>query len=232
MPGPVLGLSTSGVAAVGLWLPGGEPVRAASVAPRAHTEELTPLVARVLDQAGLAPRDLAGIGVGTGPAPYTGLRIGLVTARALGFALAVPVWGVSDLDGLAVAAARGLGLAPGSCLGVVTDAKRREVYWAVYRVDPVAPGGVALAAGPAVGAPAAVASELAGHGVAATVGAGAALYSEQFEAAPGGPQAVDPVLLAELAWQRAQAGLPVSTEPLYLRRPDVAAPTPRKRATT
>jgi tRNA threonylcarbamoyladenosine biosynthesis protein TsaB len=219
------------VAAVGLLLPGGQVLRAATAAPRAHTEELVPLIAEVLGQAGLGPGDLAGIGVGIGPAPYTGLRIGLVTARTMGFALGVPVWGVSDLDVLAADAVRRLGLVPGLVLGVAADAKRREVYWAAYRVDPAAVGGVARVAGPAVDTPAAAAAGLAAAGVATTVGGGAALYAEVLNPAADGPVAVDPVLVAELAWQTAQRGAPVAPEPIYLRRPDVAAPAPRKRAT-
>ncbi len=73
----------------------------------------------LLAAAGLAPRDLAGIAVGTGPGSFTGIRLGLATARALSFALGIPVAGVSTL----VALAEG---APGAL--PVVDARRREIF--------------------------------------------------------------------------------------------------------
>jgi tRNA threonylcarbamoyladenosine biosynthesis protein TsaB len=215
LPGPVLGLSAASGSAAGLALPGGESHQAASDQPRAHVETMIPLVEAVLGRAGLAPSELAAIAVGRGPAPYTGLRVALMTARALGFALGLPVWGVSDLDALAAGAAQRLDLPAGARLEAVLDAKRREVYWARYRVDrPGRLDGLERLVGPAVGPP-----RPAGA-AALAIGPGAAKYAPAV-----GPAAdaagVDPVVLARLAAGRAARGEAEASQPLYLRRPHV-----------
>ncbi len=179
---------------------------------RRHGELLVPAVARVVRAAGAAVADLTGIVVGTGPGPYTGLRVGLVTAAAFGDALGLPVHGLCTLDGLAFAA-RAAGLA--GAFTVATDARRKEVYWARYDA-----AGERVA-GPAVDRPADIAGEVAGL---PAVGAGAALYPEVFpDVRP--PAHQDAAALAALAAQRLAAGgefLPPL--PLYLRRPDAQVP--------
>jgi len=179
---------------------------------QAHVEFLAPLINQVLQQAGLRAADLAGIGVGKGPAPYTGLRIGLVTAKALGLATGCPVWGVSDLDVLAYQALADLNVRDGATILATLDAKRREVYWALFKVDAGKP---VCVAGPAVSVPdQAPRADL-------VVGEGAQLYPAALALTPGGPVTVDPVTLAALAAQRAAAGQDTDTQPLYLRRPHV-----------
>jgi tRNA threonylcarbamoyladenosine biosynthesis protein TsaB len=96
-----------------------------TVDPRAHAERLTPNIMAALAQAGLGVGDLDAVVVGCGPGPFTGLRVGMATAAAYAHALAIPVRGVCSLDAIGVQTA-------GSAL-VVTDARRREVYWARYR---------------------------------------------------------------------------------------------------
>jgi tRNA threonylcarbamoyl adenosine modification protein YeaZ len=130
--------------------------------------------------------------VGVGPGPFTGLRVGIVTAAAFAEARGLPVRGVCSLDGLA---------APDA--GVVTDARRKEVYWAAYdetaqRVD-----------GPHVTTPEVAREALAGRRV---VGDGAQLYGFATDALPRYPQ------VAELARASLRQHLPLT--PLYLRRPD------------
>ncbi|MGV0602167.1 tRNA (adenosine(37)-N6)-threonylcarbamoyltransferase complex dimerization subunit type 1 TsaB, partial [Mycolicibacterium pulveris] len=110
-----------------------------TVDARAHAERLTPNVVDALADAKVRFYDLDAIVVGCGPGPFTGLRVGMATAAAFGHALGVPVHGVCSLDALGVETT-------GEVL-VVTDARRREVYWARYR------DGVRVA-GPAVNAPA------------------------------------------------------------------------------
>ncbi len=105
---------------------------------RAHAESLTPNVLGALADAGLGMGDLDAVVVGCGPGPFTGLRVGMATAAAFAHALGVPVRGVCSLDAIGV-------FTSGETL-VVTDARRREVYWARYR------DGVRVA-GPAVNAP-------------------------------------------------------------------------------
>lgn len=101
---------------------------------RQHGEVLALLVERVLGQGdGLGVRCIA---CGVGPGPYTGLRVGVATATALGLAWQVPVHGVCSLDALADRLAKGSrGENATSPFVVASDARRREVYWARYDLD-------------------------------------------------------------------------------------------------
>ncbi len=96
-----------------------------------HGEQLAPLIDASLRDAGIVRQDLTAIAVGVGPGPFTGLRVGLVTARTLAFVLEIPVYGVCSLDVLAVEAAHG-GAPIGRDFSVATDARRKEVYLATY----------------------------------------------------------------------------------------------------
>ena len=96
-----------------------------TVDARAHAERLTPNVLDALADAALTMSDLDAVVVGCGPGPFTGLRAGMATAAAYGHALGIPVHGVCSLDAIGVRTS-------GDTL-VVTDARRREVYWARYR---------------------------------------------------------------------------------------------------
>ena len=235
---PVLALDTSADISVCLLsdpVPGGpldyQPVLAERrvTEQRRHAELLAPLITEVLDEAGFLPRDLTSVVVGTGPAPFTGLRAGLVTARTLAFAVGIPVLGVCSLDVLAAQTFHA-GLAQGDVV-VVTDARRREVYVARYREARDETGhDVVAVVGPAVQHPVDLAAELA-QTPATVVGPGAALYPEHLTPAPDGPVHLDPAVLARLAHVRTVRGLPQPTEPLYLRRPDVHPAAARKRAT-
>ena len=217
---PVLALDTSGEIAVSLVARGVVLAARRVTEDRRHAELLGPMVTDVLAEAGVRPAELSAVVVGTGPAPFTGLRAGLVTARVLGFALGIEVHGVCSLDALAAQAYQAG--AEGEVL-VVTDARRREVYAARYRRR--APD-VELLAGPVVELPAAAAESVDG---AVVVGPGAALYPDLLPPAPGAPLAVDPAVLAALALARAARGVPLPTEPLYLRRPDVTPSLAAKR---
>ncbi|MFD7529011.1 MULTISPECIES: tRNA (adenosine(37)-N6)-threonylcarbamoyltransferase complex dimerization subunit type 1 TsaB [unclassified Streptomyces] len=179
---------------------------------RRHGELLLPAVDRVLAEAGVRLDAVTDVVVGVGPGPYTGLRVGLVTAAAFGSALSVPVHGLCTLDGLAYAA--GLAGLEGP-FAVATDARRKEVYWARYD-DPRT-----RVTGPAVDRPADIAGQLAGLPV---VGAGAVLYPEAFPDARE-PEHVSAGALAALAAERLAAGAELlPPQPLYLRRPDAQVP--------
>lgn len=231
----LLALDTSADITVALVTPDGTAALAARRVEeqRRHAELLAPLVADVLREAGADRREVTAVVVGTGPAPFTGLRAGLVTARTLAFALGVPVHGVCSLDALAAQAYRDRTAEPAQEVVVLTDARRREVYHARYEARAEAPGALALLDGPGVARPAdlAAAGTLAG---AVVVGPGAVLHADDVADAPGGPergpQHVDPVVLAALAVARAEAGVAQPVEPLYLRRPDVMPAAARKRA--
>lgn len=178
-----------------------------------HGEQLAPLIARALDEAGIVRQDLTAIAVGVGPGPFTGLRVGLVTARTLAFVLEIPVYGVCTLDVLAVEAVETGAVDSGFV--VATDARRKEVYLASYdeaglRVEgPMVGRAAVLAAGPAYGL--------------AVVGEGGVLYPEAF------PRRVGPVrpsagwLARTVASERAEL---LDPDPLYLRRPDAVERAP------
>jgi tRNA threonylcarbamoyladenosine biosynthesis protein TsaB len=201
---------------------------------RRHAELLAPMIEAVLAEAGAERTALTAICCGVGPGPFTSLRVGLATARTLGFALDLPVHGVCSLDALAAGAVR-LGTVPERFV-VATDARRREVYWACYRRD--AAGGVPVRLGdPQVGqaaevlVDASVAGSVAGPVVGPVVGRGAVLYPDALGAAaePLEAQAGD---LATVAVQALASGHPLlPPEPLYLRRPDAVEPGARKRVT-
>jgi tRNA threonylcarbamoyl adenosine modification protein YeaZ len=159
---------------------------------RAHAEQLTPNVLAALADAGLTVDDLGAVVVGCGPGPFTGLRVGMATAAAYGHALGIPVHGVCSLDAIGIESA-----ATASEILVVTDARRREVYWARYR-DGVRVGG------PNVNTPADV--------------PGAA---EALERPPVYPTAAG-LVRAVADWTAAPAPL----IPLYLRRPDAKPQQP------
>lgn len=181
---------------------------------RRHGELLLPTIDRVLRAAGTGKEQLGALVVGTGPGPYTGLRVGLATAAALGHALGLPVYGVCTLDGIA-RAARDAGLT--GAFTVATDARRKEVYWARYDADGV------RVEGPAVDRPAELSERL---GDLPAVGAGAALYPESFRAlVPGMPEHQSAAALAAHAAGELAAGRTLSAPlPLYLRRPDAEVP--------
>jgi tRNA threonylcarbamoyladenosine biosynthesis protein TsaB len=229
----LLALDTSGDIAVSLVAlddgsPGPVLASRRSTEQRRHAELLAPMITEVLAEASAHRRDVRAVVVGTGPAPFTGLRAGLVTARVLARALGVPVHGVPSLDALAAQAFTAGVVTEGEVL-VVTDARRREVYAARYRPAGQNEGpDVATVTGPLVDRPAEVARLAEG---AVVVGPGAALYPDVLHAAPGAPTELDPAVLAALAMTRLARGADLPTEPLYLRRPDVTPAATRKRVT-
>jgi tRNA threonylcarbamoyl adenosine modification protein YeaZ len=190
--------------------------RRLAVDARRHGELLAAQIAGALADCGATGADLTAIAVGTGPGPYTGLRVGLVTARVLASVLDIPLYGVCTLDVIAREAAAG---AAGREFLVATDARRKEVYWARYSA-----AGDRIC-GPAVSAPA----ELPPGGPIA--GEGPVRYPE-LTAEPIPPSYPAAGQLAEIAAERMAAGAPVSpAEPLYLRRPDARVPGKPKRVT-
>ncbi len=225
-----LDTATSAVTAGLLRLPAvGSPevlAERVTVNARAHGELLMPSVCSVLATVGVSMRDLDAVVCGIGPGPFTGLRVGMVTAAALGDALGLPVYPVCSLDAIAQRAGTG------SPLMVITDARRREVYWARYdecgaRVD-----------GPHVDRP----LDVALAGVSRVAGAADLLGADVLGldvlgldvrgllvVAPRYPDSAGLVAVVAAA-VRARA-TPGPLQPLYLRRPDAWEPGPRKRVT-
>lgn len=181
--------------------------------PRGHAEFAVPLIEQALAQAGVGVADLDAIAVGTGPAPFTGLRVGLVTAAALGRARQIPVHGVASLAGWAESA-RALGA---ERVRVITDARRREVYTAVYELGPQV-GDVREREEPQVIAPAELAEKVGREREAGIAVVGPGLFPDLLGPAAG---SFDVAALAVIAARLVAAGEPTPTEPRYLRRPDV-----------
>ena len=178
-----------------------------TVNARAHGELLAPSIAAVLAEAGRDATDVDAVVAGVGPGPFTGLRVGLVTAAAFADARRLPTYAVCSLDAIAAAV-------DAESLLVATDARRREVYWARYvRGQRVA--------GPDVSRPADVPVD----GVTAMTGAGARLYADVLGRPLRDIDYPPPAALLGLAADRIRHRAPSETLiPLYLRRPD-AVPT-------
>lgn len=178
-----------------------------------HVEKLLPLVTDIVTEADGTLSDVDAIVVGIGPGPYTGLRVGMATAAALGDALDIPVHGIPSHDGIAA------GIGTETEVLVVTDARRREVYVSGYDVTGV------RVLGPVVVAPTELPALLGDFTPNALAGPGARIV----ETALGMP-------LPHLAGSAARGlvrrahrelvtgAVPGPLTPLYLRRPDAAEP--------
>ena len=205
----VLGIDTSTPAVSVALVRRGELVLAESVVvdARRHGELLAQGIRDVLTRAGVRRTELDAVAVGLGPGPFTGLRVGIVTAATTADALDIPSYGICSLDAL--------GSGPRVA---VTDARRREVYWARYDESGT------RCEGPAVGPPAALAAQWQGLRV---VGEGAHVHAAAFAGldVQDEPRYPSASLIAELA------GDPAPLVPMYLRRPDAETPGPPKRVT-
>ena len=180
-----------------------------TVDARKHAEVLTPHILECLADAGITADDLSAVVVGTGPGPFTGLRVGMATGAAFGDALGIPVHGVGSLDAIAAAV-------PGDReVLVVTDARRREVYWARFR-------GAERIAGPFVSPAADI---VVGE---STVVAGSALHVDLVDLPVEPIESPAPECLVAVAAQALRSGAePTSLVPQYLRRPDAVATADR-----
>ncbi|MFI7482970.1 tRNA (adenosine(37)-N6)-threonylcarbamoyltransferase complex dimerization subunit type 1 TsaB [Kocuria sp. M1R5S2] len=221
----LLCLDSSAVASAALVSGAGEVLGSfTSPDTRSHAEVLAPAVQRLLTDRGLAATDLDGVLVGTGPGPFTGLRAGIVTARALAFAWDVPLHGLMSLEALAQDADRAARGAGHPEFLVLTDARRREVYWARFATGQDGPR---LVGGPGVAA----AEQLP---ALPAYGRGAGLYADRLarpvrEFGEAQPTASSLGLAAVRRLDRGEA-LGADTTPLYLRESDAKVPGARKRA--
>ncbi len=237
----LLGLDTATPAVTVALHDGGQPLaQLVMVDAHRHAELVAPAIAKVIADAGAERGDLTGVAVGVGPGPYTGLRVGVVTARVLGAALDIPVYGVCSLDVIAADVEH-----EGDFL-VATDARRRELYWARYDQ-------AGRCSGPHVGPPALIPSRelpVAGEGpllysellpngrgpsypaaatlcriVVAALGTGESAAAGR-ESASAGPASPGP---AGTAAANARRAVLLPPDPLYLRRPDAREPGTPKR---
>lgn len=209
----VLAIDTSGPFASAA-LHDGQRVLAHATSDRsmAHGEHLAPLMASALETAGAQMSDITQVVAGVGPGPFTGLRVGVVTALTVADALGVPGRGVCSLDAIAFGAvAAGI---QGEFIAA-SDARRKEVYWARY-VDET------RLEGPGVDKPAALAARFDHLPV---VGRGQQLYPDVLS----GPRDIADVPTDATAADLVRSVIADSVEllplePLYLRRPDAVEP--------
>jgi tRNA threonylcarbamoyl adenosine modification protein YeaZ len=206
----VLAIDTSTTAITVALHDGEQPVTRTVLDARAHAEHVAPLIEQLLAETDRTPSEVTDVVVGTGPGPFTGLRVGIVSGVVFAHARGIPVHGVVSLDALArQAAAMG---ADGDLL-VATDARRKEVYWARYAVRD---GRAARVTEPAVDRPADLSADLRGL---PTAGRATVLYPDLFPH-PVEVLDVDAGFVAAEGIEGIQAGRQMPVEPLYLRRPD------------
>lgn len=219
----ILGIETA-TPQVGCAIGGHEGILASFHAARGmrHAETLAPAISFICDRSDVELADLGAIAVDIGPGLFTGLRVGVATAKAMALALRIPVVGVASLDLLAFRARRSDRL-----IVAAIDARRGELYYALYRQ---VPGGAQRITNYQVGSPEDVASELQARGEdALLIGDGGRRYVDVFAEA-GRIEFADPELmfpaataLVELAHPRAlreEFVPPWELEPLYLRKAD------------
>jgi tRNA threonylcarbamoyl adenosine modification protein YeaZ len=198
------------VAGLARWSPDGSvEVLAERAVPSGnrHAELLTVALTEVLGERGLTTADVDAVVSGLGPGPFTGLRVGVVTAAVLADARGLPAVGVCSLDAIGSGART-----------VVTDARRKEVYWAAYAGD---------------------GSRIAGPGVARPEGltvegpvVGDPRFAERLGAEVTPAEVTTAGLLRAAAAQLADPSSAGPMTPLYLRRPDAVPPTSFKPVTT
>ncbi len=162
------------------------------------------LISQAIGSAGITVDDISDVVIGVGPGPFTGLRAGIVTAVVFGYARDIPVHGICSLDAVAFDYAK-------PCI-VVTDARRKELYWAQYEQDRISE--------PQVLKPYVLAERFSDIDF---VGPGAQLYPEFVN---GQVMELRAGALAQL-FAGGNAAL-VEVKPMYLRKPDAVAPTIRK----
>jgi tRNA threonylcarbamoyladenosine biosynthesis protein TsaB len=220
----ILAIDTSAVASAALVSDDAPESVIASFATedtRSHAEVLAPGIDAMLSEAGVSGADVDALVVGVGPGPFTGLRSGIATARTLAFVWGKPLHGLMSLDAVALEVAESTAAVPEFL--VVTDARRKEVYWARYSL---ADGQLPLLQdGPHVG----FAADLPDL---PAFGAGAGLYCDVLKAHPEfAAEQPDALYLGQFALARLASGHALlDSTPLYLRESDAQVPGPRKRA--
>ena len=200
----VLAIDTSVGVSVAILRSNGELTQSQAVDHGMQGELTAELISHVVAESGLEISEITDVVVGVGPGPFTGLRVGLVTAAVFAHARNIQIHGICSLDAIAFDYAK-------PCV-VVTDARRKELYWARYE-------------GKRIGEPQVSKPEdlLAQFPDSEFVGPGAQLYPDFIS---GKVSELKAGSLAKLfATGTAQL---VDVSPMYLRKPDAVEPTTRK----
>ena len=200
----VLAIDTSVGVSVAILRSNGELTQSPTVDHGMQGELTAELISQVVAESGLEISDITDVVVGVGPGPFTGLRVGLVTAAVFAHARNIPIHGICSLDAIAFDYAK-------PCV-VVTDARRKELYWARYEDKRIGE--------PQVSKP----EDLLAHFPDSEfVGPGAQLYPDFIS---GNVMELQAGSLARL-FASGTAQL-VDVSPMYLRKPDAVEPTTRK----
>jgi tRNA threonylcarbamoyladenosine biosynthesis protein TsaB len=222
----ILGIETA-TAQVGCAIGGHEGVLALFEVARGrrHAETLTPAIEFTCQTAEIDLDDISVVAVDVGPGLFTGLRVGIASAKAIAHALRVPMIGITSLDLLAFPLRHAARL-----IVTVVDARRGEVFYAFYRQSP---GGVQRLGEPQIGTPDDLAAELlTTPDEIVLVGDGALRYRDRLAEGLRGvefaeqwlayPSAAPLVQLAHARALREDWVSPGELEPMYLRKPDAA----------
>jgi tRNA threonylcarbamoyl adenosine modification protein YeaZ len=216
---PVLAIETSGSAcSVALVMPGAgagrPPAHEILATAHGHATALAPMIARVARAAAAELTALQAIAVSCGPGGFTGIRVGLATARAMALAIGCPAVGIGSFQALAATAARSGGPLAARNL-VVLDSRRNELFAVELGADLAALSAPALLTAEQI--------EARCRQGGATLIADAELT--RFAGSGGLSATADAIAVAELAMARPDLHLPA--EPIYLRPPDISQPKPR-----
>lgn len=189
---------------------------------RGHAEAIVPMIARVIDEAGVSFDELSKLAVTTGPGTFTGVRVGVATARGLALATDLPLVGRSSLWVMARGLAATESIADGQSILIATDARRGEVYWGLFD----AKGNEELP--PSASPPGEVVARLPDTSIV-VAGTGASHIGQAAEEASRDISIVRADLQPRAGWLATSASsldAPVEPpKPLYLRAPDAKPQT-------
>jgi tRNA threonylcarbamoyladenosine biosynthesis protein TsaB len=216
---PMLAIETSGSACSVALLESGAgagrpPAHEIMATSHGHATALAPMIARIAHASGIEPTALKAIAVSCGPGGFTGIRVGLATARAMALAIGCPIVGIGSFQALAATAVRSGGPL-GARTMVVLDSRRSELFAVELGADLAELSPPALLTAEQIEA-------RCRHGNVALI---ADAELTRFAGLGGISATADAVAVAELAMTRPDLHLPAA--PIYLRPPDISQPKPR-----
>ena len=214
---PLLAIETTGSAcSVALQTIAGQPPAHEMMATtHGHAAALAPMIAHLAKAAGVDLKALKAVAVSCGPGGFTGIRVGLATARAMALAIGCPIIGIGSFQALAATAARSGGRLAARNL-VVLDSRRSELFAIELGAD------LRVLSAPELADADAIAARCRGRDIMLVADA----ELTRLAGLGGLSASADAIAIAELA--AARPDLHCAAEPIYLRSPDISQPKPRK----